>query len=253
MSEIIEEIENQESKCSHYENGCELFAKCCGKFYPCRHCHNENNDFGKEAHELNPEDIDLLKCIKCSNEQKISNKCTKCDSKFGEYFCEICKIFLNKDVSVFHCDECKLCRIGNKEEYFHCKKCDCCKHISFKDNHICSENQLDQSCPVCLEYLKNSKEIITILTCKHIIHVKCLGKMIESGQKKCPICNCSVIDETEEIQRMDELIASTPMPHVYKDQISNILCNQCQTKSQCKFHIIGHKCSACGSYNTSKI
>lgn len=47
-------------------------------------------------------------------------------------------------------------------------------------------------------------------------------------------------------------IAATPMPEEYKDKKMLVLCNDCLTKSEVPFHIIGGKCSNCRSYNTTR-
>ena len=30
--------------CAHYPKGCQIFAPCCGKIYPCRLCHDEGEE-----------------------------------------------------------------------------------------------------------------------------------------------------------------------------------------------------------------
>ena len=52
---------------------------------------------------------------------------------------------------------------------------------------------------------------------------------------------------------MDQEIALTPMPTEYADKIETIMCNDCRDTSKVKFHILGHKCKSCGSYNTRGI
>ena len=37
--------------------------------------------------------IDEIICINCDEHQKVSNKCTKCDTQFGKYFCNISNSF----------------------------------------------------------------------------------------------------------------------------------------------------------------
>jgi len=52
---------------------------------------------------------------------------------------------------------------------------------------------------------------------------------------------------------LDAEIAQTIMPEEYKDKYMTILCNDCQEKSNVKFHIVGGKCNYCRSYNTSRL
>ena len=54
---------------------------------------------------------------------------------FFQYFCGICKLFDNTDKQQFHCDGCRLCRVGGKENYYHCETCQMCLAISVKDSH----------------------------------------------------------------------------------------------------------------------
>ena len=42
------------------------------------------------------------------------------------------------------------------------------------------------------------------------------------------------------------------MPVEYKDNRMAVLCNECLTVSSVPFHIVGGKCSKCGSYNTTR-
>lgn len=62
-----------------------------------------------------------------------------------------------------------------------------------------------------------------------------------------------MIDPTLYEAAMDQEIESTPMPDEYKDLEITVLCNDCNTKSKVKFHVVGAKCLQCRSYNTSQI
>ena len=53
--------------------------------------------------------------------------------------------------------------------------------------------------------------------------------------------------------RIDDEVAQTPMPSDLPDRTVSILCNDCQHKTTLLYHIVGHKCAACGSYNTAQI
>ncbi|KAK7259430.1 hypothetical protein RIF29_25037 [Crotalaria pallida] len=61
-------------------------------------------------------------------------------------------------------------------------------------------------------------------------------------------------------------IEAVPMPREYNfevvtypsdsrlaDLLVSILCNDCNTNSTVSFHIVGHKCRQCNSYNTRRI
>lgn len=43
-------------------------APCCKKFYPCRVCHDEN-----ENHEIDRRSVVEIRCVKCQLVQKVCN------------------------------------------------------------------------------------------------------------------------------------------------------------------------------------
>ena len=43
------------------------------------------------------------------------------------------------------------------------------------------------------------------------------------------------------------------MPAEYRDMKVNVLCNDCNTRFEATFHVVGHKCNGCGGYNTRRI
>jgi RING finger/CHY zinc finger protein 1 len=43
-----------------------------------------------------------------------------------------------------------------------------------------------------------------------------------------------------------------PMPDEYKNMKMTILCNDCNSRSEVPFHILGGKCQQCRSINTSR-
>jgi len=51
---------------------------------------------------------------------------------------------------------------------------------------------------------------------------------------------------------MDRQIAETPMPPEYQNVQIGIICNDCQQTSSVHFHVLGHKCPRCRSYNTRR-
>ena len=51
-------------------------------------------------------------------------------------------------------------------------------------------------------------------------------------------------------RRMDLEILRTVMPDDYARHRRRVLCNDCEKESVRFFHVIGHKCSHCGGYNT---
>eukprot|EP01080_Neovahlkampfia_damariscottae_P008630 gene8630-577_t len=237
--------------CAHYNKNCQIHCSVCDKFYTCRHCHND----ATLDHEVDRFSVSKLKCLNCSTEQNVSNECKNCKIKFGDYHCLFCNLFVNKKenqpLNVFHCEKCKICRVGKREEYFHCDKCGCCMPISKEDTHECIENVLGQNCPICLEFLFTSTKVTSTMKCGHIIHQSCFEDMIENQNYKCPSCNKLIVELDDKY--LDEVIEKTPMPDELKNEKVKILCNECQEKGDCMFHFYGLKCQKCGSYNTARI
>jgi RING finger and CHY zinc finger domain-containing protein 1 len=92
------------------------------------------------------------------------------------------------------------------------------------------------------------------MKCGHWIHSKCYKSMLKNNVVICPLCQKYVIDVDEGfIERLDKEIAETDMPEEYREIMLQILCNECEQKSEAKFHIFGLKCGQCGSYNTKRI
>ena len=89
-------------------------ASCCDKLYCCKKCHNDN-----EVHEFGQ--TIGLRCAKCHKEGKSCSchKTYKAD-------CRKCGIVTNKLTSLFHCEYCKKCYAGKREDYKHCHSCDIC-------------------------------------------------------------------------------------------------------------------------------
>ncbi|AYV80384.1 MAG: CHY zinc finger family protein [Harvfovirus sp.] len=237
-------------ECKHYSNHCTLFAPCCQKYYDCKRCHNESNE-----HILSGDGDIKIRCDYCGFDQKIRQTCEKCTKSLGEYYCEQCIIFEN-DLTrgIFHCDECKMCRLGGRENFFHCETCSCCLNVSTKSTHKCIQQILGQNCPVCLENLNSSNITTSFFLCGHPIHSTCLQEFMKQNYK-CPTCRKSIfpqpiLDPIYEL--MEQEILATPMPDEYKDKKVNIICNDCGAKSETLFHIFGHKCQPCGSFNTDR-
>ncbi|THU50456.1 hypothetical protein C4D60_Mb06t20410 [Musa balbisiana] len=88
-------------------------------------------------------------------------------------------------------------------------------------------------------YLFDSLKETSVLKCGHTIHFECFDEMLKHAQRySCPVCSKS--------------IAATIMPEDYRYKVW-ILCNDCNNVSEVFFHIVGHKCSHCLSYNTRTI
>uniref|UniRef100_A0A2C9V9T2 RING-type domain-containing protein n=2 Tax=Manihot esculenta TaxID=3983 RepID=A0A2C9V9T2_MANES len=169
----------------------------------------------------------------------------------GKYFCSKCNFF-DDDVSKqqYHCDECGICRTGGEKNFFHCNRCGCCYSILLKDSHNCVERAMHHNCPVCFEFLFDTTKDITVLPCGHTIHLECVKQMKRHFQYACPVCSKSYCDMSCVWEKLDQEVASTPMPQIYQNKMIWILCNDCGEKSEVIFHIVAQKCMRCNSYNT---
>lgn len=233
--------------CSHYARKCILISPCCNKEYTCRLCHDD-----AENHELNRQKVQKVKCAKCHHVQQVQKSCEKCDTVFGWYFCEVCRLYDDEDKGQFHCEGCGLCRVGGKDKFFHCDKCGICLGVTLQGNHKCVEESSRRNCAVCLEDLHTSRIDAHIPACGHLIHTSCMRQCIKTGNYACPTCAQSLFDMKGVWSQLDDEVANTPMPDEYKDLYVFVLCRDCHKESKVKFHVIGLKCQECGSYNTCR-
>ncbi|TYK24178.1 E3 ubiquitin-protein ligase MIEL1 isoform X2 [Cucumis melo var. makuwa] len=141
---------------------------------------------------------------------------------------------------------------GGKENFFHCKTCGCCYSKLMKDGHRCIERAMHHSCPVCFEFLFDTTKDISVLPCGHTIHLECAKEMESHFQYSCPVCSKSICDMSRLWVKLDKVIASTPMPDIYKNKKVWILCNDCGAEGEVQFHVVAHKCLDCNSYNTKQ-
>lgn len=141
-------------------------------------------------------------------------------------------------------------RTGGEENFFHCNRCECCYSNLLKESHLCIEKAMHHNCPVCFEYLFDTTKDITVLPCGHTIHLECVKEMEIRFQYACPVCLKSYCDMTRVWEKLDQEVASTPMPQMYQNKMVWILCNDCGGRSEVNYHIVAHKCLNCNSYNT---
>jgi len=248
--------------CSHYKRKCRLVAPCCGEVFPCRFCHDEVKNEGeknpKKRHMIDRFAVEEVICVMCDERQPVAQDCRKCGIQMGAYFCGICR-FYDDDTSkgAFHCDGCGICRVGGRENFFHCNKCNSCQPAATRASHSCFEGGMKQNCPVCMEYLFDSRRTAQSMRCGHFIHSDCYRDMLRSAggmsSVRCPVCSMSVAELDSVWQSLDEEVAATPMPEEYADMMVTVLCNDCHKQGDVKFHIVGLKCSHCGGYNTRQI
>ncbi|KAG1354858.1 E3 ubiquitin-protein ligase RZFP34 [Cocos nucifera] len=241
--------------CSHYRRRCKIRATCCDEIFDCRHCHNEvKNSLEidlRERHEIPRHEVKKVICSLCDTEQDVQQYCSNCGVCMGKYFCGKCKFFDdNVSKNQYHCDGCGICRTAGEEKFFHCYRCGCCYSTLLRDSHRCVERAMHHNCPICFEYLFESTKDISVLPCGHTIHLECLKEMRVHFQFSCPVCSRSVCDMSSVWKKLDQEVASTPMPEMYQNKMVWILCNDCGMRSNVQFHIVAHKCPGCNSYNT---
>ncbi|MBA0844317.1 hypothetical protein Goarm_001420 [Gossypium armourianum] len=78
---------------------------------------------------------------------------------------------------------------------------------------------MHHDCPICFEFLFESRQNVTVLPCGHTIHTNCLKEMRDHFQYACPLCSKSVCDMSKVWEKFDEEIAATPMPQQYQNKM----------------------------------
>eukprot|EP00741_Cyanophora_paradoxa_P007218 tig00001094_g6984.t1 len=240
--------------CSHYRRNCKLRAKCCGKIFSCRFCHDEAT-----GHAMDRYATEEMLCMHCKTLQPIAATCrsSKCKGKqMAKYYCETyppppapgplpvstlalapprvpraspagrgaerprgAGKFLDDDPEkeIYHCEHCNICRIGKGLgiDYFHCNKCNACMSTSLR-NHRCVERSLESDCPICHHYMFTSTTPVMFLACGHCMHVACFEQYTMTNYV-CPICSKSLGDMSAYFARLDEHLAQEQMPDEYSD------------------------------------
>lgn len=247
-------IESKLDRCKHYNRGCHLLFPCCNEYFPCRLCHDEKKTHyamdPKLMHEADRKTVTTMRCRYCLETQDIDSVCKACAKPMGSYFCKICKLLDLDDKKQFHCDGCGICRIGGRDNFMHCEQCGLC--VVKSDDHKCAR-KIEGDCSVCCRKLfDTAHQTMTNLKCGHWMHTDCFKSYVQHNYK-CPLCSKSLVDNNSMTQYIDHQIATTPMPEEYRDKMVDILCNECNTKSNVKLHFYGLKCPNCSTYNTRQI
>ena len=114
----IEEVE-KELGCEHYKRNIKLQCSACSRWYTCRFCHDAVED-----HMLNRRETKNMLCMLCGCAQPASGVCGSCSERGAWYYCDVCKLWDDNDEkSIYHCDDCGICRVGEGlgKDFFHCK------------------------------------------------------------------------------------------------------------------------------------
>ncbi|KAF9126843.1 hypothetical protein BGX30_015069 [Mortierella sp. GBA39] len=233
--------------CKHYRRGCKLKANCCGMWFNCRFCHDDDSD-----HTIVRSETKMMLCMHCQTIQEAAQNCSSCKARMAVYYCDTCKLWDDDPKKhIYHCDDCGICRIGQGlgRDYFHCKKCNVCMNIQLQDNHKCIERNLECDCPICGEYMFTSTSTVIFMPCGHCIHSRCHEDYIKTSYQ-CPTCWKSLGDMSAYYSKIDSLLAEQTMPPDYANIFSIVLCNDCEIKSEVPYHFLYHRCDKCRGYNT---
>jgi hypothetical protein len=149
--------------CKHYMRSCKLQAHCCGKWFPCRFCHDEVSD-----HSIVRNLTATMMCMFCSTVQPAAQICQNesCQKPVSKYYCHECKLWDDDPKkNIYHCHDCGICRIGKGLgiDYFHCKVCNICMAMNLKGRHKCIERNLESDCPICGEYMFTSTTTVIFM------------------------------------------------------------------------------------------
>ncbi|KAE8354432.1 hypothetical protein BDV28DRAFT_130909 [Aspergillus coremiiformis] len=245
-----EEFEETCLGCRHYKRNVKLQCYACKNWYTCRFCHDEVED-----HHLDRPKTENMLCMLCGHAQPASQFCTNCGEQSSQYYCNICKLWDNDtNKSIYHCNDCGICRIGQGlgRDFFHCKTCCVCLPISIENTHRCIERSTQCDCPICGDYMFTSPETVVFMRCGHSIHQRCLSEYSKNSYR-CPICSKTITNMESTFRNLDRTIQSQPMPAEFNDTRTLIYCNDCGAKSVVKYHWLGLKCDMCESYNTAQI
>ena len=248
--ESSSELQQQALGCVHYHRNVKMQCSTCEKWYTCRLCHDEI-----ENHMLPRRETRHMLCMLCKTPQAVSQSCKKCQVPAAHYYCPICKLWNNDpDKSVYHCDDCGICRLGEGlgKDFFHCDTCAACMSIAAESTHKCIERSTKSDCPICGEYMFTSNKSVAFMRCGHSIHEACFADWCDTSYK-CPICSKSIANMESQFRRLDRHIEEQPMPEEYSDNRAYIFCNDCNSRSVTKYHWLGLKCTICESYNTAQL
>ncbi|KAL8865456.1 MAG: hypothetical protein Q9174_006876 [Haloplaca sp. 1 TL-2023] len=233
--------------CPHYRRNIKLQCSACDRWYTCRFCHDEAED-----HSLNRRATKNMLCMLCGCAQPASEECAQCGECSARYYCSVCKLWDDDpEKSIYHCNDCGICRVGQGlgKDFYHCKVCCVCLSISIRETHTCIERSTDCDCPICGEYMFTSPQTVVFMKCGHSIHHSCYHEHMKRSYR-CPICSRSIINMEMQFRHLERAIESQPMPPEFQDTKAWIYCNDCNSKSSVKYHWLGLKCGVPNANDT---
>lgn len=240
--------------CAHYDRNCSMYAECCGKFYPCRLCHDKDNG----DHSLDRKKVKVVRCRKCLLIQLAGPSCrnTNCGIRFAEYHCGRCNLWLTPpaetpDMNVYHCEKCDVCLIGRPGiDAAHCDECGFCMPLDKYNSHTCKAISPDEICGICREGFETLAQAEKT-KCGHVFHLTCMESYMHHDIS-CPICKRTLFDMSRTWEQVDIQRAAEILPEEYRNWRVTFICNDCQSFSEDRISFIGNRCGSCNSYNTSQ-
>ncbi|MCM3316775.1 CHY zinc finger protein [Rummeliibacillus stabekisii] len=102
---VLENVIDQETRCTHYHTVLDVIAikfACCGEYYPCYKCHDENADHPIQKWTKEMFDVQAILCGVCKTELTIhqymnSNHCPSCNAKFNDGCIDHYPIYFDMD------------------------------------------------------------------------------------------------------------------------------------------------------------
>ena len=191
--------------CMHYLRNVKVQCFDCHRWFTCRHCHDQARDL-PFPHSLRRKLIRNMLCMICQTPQPAAEVCCNCGEWAANYFCEKCKLFDNDpNKSIYHCDDCGICRVGEGlgKDYVHCRRCNVCISIATSASHPCVERATEGNCPLCLVLLFESRTPVVSLPCGHYMHGECY-KDLMAVTYKCPVCSKSAVNMELQWRKLDD-------------------------------------------------
>ncbi|CAK9182822.1 unnamed protein product [Ilex paraguariensis] len=202
--------------CTHYRRRCKIRAPCCDEVFDCKHCHNEAKNTLEidplRRHDIPRHEVTKVICSLCSTEQDVQQYCISCGVCMGK--------FQKANTTATNVEYAELeARTISFIATNVCLGPGCCYSKSIKDTHHCVERAMHHNCPVCFEYLFETRKEITVLRCGHPIHLECVQEMEQHYRYKCPVCSKSICDMSKLWEKLDQEVAATPMPERYQNKM----------------------------------
>jgi RING finger and CHY zinc finger domain-containing protein 1 len=220
---------------------------------------NKHAFLGNEIPEDNNHAIDRhavveVICRLCNTRQSSkTNSCVECGIQFGEYHCSICNLWMSNEEQPYHCTDCGFCRVGGKGNFQHCHQCGMCIDRVLYNDHNCKAGKYRSNCPICQEYLFDSRGASHEMPCGHAIHWDCF-RQLAAHDSRCPICKKTSETKERMMPTWDDMSASIDAQPVPPDlaRVVNITCNDCECGDENRsWHFLGTRCNNCSSFNTA--